>query len=186
MRLVGPLDFRDAFTDERVRDDELRFAIIALLRDLKGVEKLLHVLAVDLLDVESVRFESRAGIFALRLLRCRVECDGIGIVDEDQIIETKVTRKRARFRRNAFLHATIAGQTNHMLIENSVLVGVETRGCHLHRHSDPDRIAHPLPERTGRAFHARRLTKLRMPRRLAVQLPEPFDLRHRQVVTAHV
>src|SRR5882724_5079849 len=163
MRFVGALDFRDAFTDERVRNDELRFAVIAFLRDLEGVEKLLHVLAVDLLDVESVRFESRAGIFALRLLRCRVECDGIGIVDEDQIIETKVTRERARFRRNAFLHATIAGETNHMLIKDPVFVRVETRGRHLHRYSDPDRVANPLSKRTGRAFHARRLAKLGMP-----------------------
>src|SRR5882724_7631522 len=168
MRFVGALDFRDAFTDERVRNDELRFAVIAFLRDLEGVEKLLHVLAIDLLDVESVRFESRASIFALRLLRCRVECDGIGVVDEDQIIETKVTRKRARFRRNAFLHATIAGETNHMLIKNPVFVRVETRGRHLHSHSDPDRIADPLAEGTGRAFYSGGVTKFRMSRCLAV------------------
>src|SRR5260370_41567102 len=95
VRFVRAGDFRNAFADEGVRDDKLWSSIISLLCDIQRVEKLLHVVAIDLLDVESVRFESHAAIFALRLLRCRVECDGIGIVDEDQIIETKVTRRRA-------------------------------------------------------------------------------------------
>src|SRR6202030_45565 len=68
VRFVRAGDFRNAFADESVRDDKLRFSVISLLCDIQRVEKLLHVLAIDLLDVESVRFESRAGIFALRLL----------------------------------------------------------------------------------------------------------------------
>ena len=73
-----------------------------------------------------------------------------------------------------------------MLIKDAALRRVETRRRHLHRHRDADCVAHPLPERPGGAFHAGRFTKLRMPRRLGMQLAEPFDLRHRQIVTAHV
>ena len=37
MRLVCPLDFRDAFTDERVRDDELRFPVVTPFGDVQRV-----------------------------------------------------------------------------------------------------------------------------------------------------
>src|SRR5207244_10519455 len=99
---------------------------------------------------------------------------------------TKMSSKRARFGCDAFLHATVAGETDAMLIKDAALRRVETRRRHLHRHRDADCVAHPLPERPGGAFHAGRFTKLRMPRRLGMQLAEPFDLRHRQIVTAHV
>ena len=34
MRFVGSGNFRNAFADERVRDDELRFPVVALFRDV--------------------------------------------------------------------------------------------------------------------------------------------------------
>src|SRR6266568_5310047 len=73
-----------------------------------------------------------------------------------------------------------------MLIENFVLGGVEPRGGDLCRHGNADRIADALTKWAGRAFHSGRVAKFRMSRRLGMQLPEPFDLRHRHIVTAHV
>ena len=108
------------------------------------------------------------------------------IVNQNQIIEAEMPGERARLRRHAFLHATVARQTNHMLIENPVLGGVETRRRHFACHRDADRVADALAERTGRAFDARRFKKFRMARRLGMQLPETLDLRHRQIVAAHV
>src|SRR6266700_4346807 len=73
-----------------------------------------------------------------------------------------------------------------MLIENFVLLGVEPRGGHFCCHGNADRIANALAERPRRAFHSWRVTKFGMARRFGMQLPEPFDLRHRHIVTAHV
>ena len=73
-----------------------------------------------------------------------------------------------------------------MLIENPVVGGVETRRRHFARDRDANRVTDTLAEWTGRAFHARRLSKFRMARRSGMQLPETFDLRHWQIVAAHV
>src|ERR1700737_4387915 len=73
-----------------------------------------------------------------------------------------------------------------MLIKNAVLRRVETRSRHFHRNGDADRVTNPLPERTGCAFHPRRFTKFRMSWSFRMQLPEPFDFRHRQIVAAQM
>src|SRR5437868_13051951 len=94
--------------------------------------------------------------------------------------------KRAGFGGNAFLQASISGQANHVLIEDPMLRRVEPRRAHFGRYRNPDSVTDPLPERAGGAFDTRGFKKLRMPRRLAMQLPESFNLRHRQVVAAHM
>src|SRR5207237_1638987 len=70
--LVRACDFGNAFADERLRDDKLWFSIVATLRDVKRVDKLLHVLAFDFLDVKAVPLHAFAGLFALGLL-----CGGV-------------------------------------------------------------------------------------------------------------
>src|SRR5207253_11360934 len=73
-----------------------------------------------------------------------------------------------------------------MLIEDFVLISVETRCSHFCRHRNANRIAYALTERPGRAFHSGSDAKFRVARRLGMQLPEAFDFRHRQIVTADV
>ncbi len=87
MRLVSAFDFWNTFSDERMRDDDLRFAVVAPFRDVERVEKLSHVLAVDLLYIEPVGLHPLSSVFALRLFCRSVQRHGIGIVDENQIIE---------------------------------------------------------------------------------------------------
>src|SRR6266404_4829778 len=94
--------------------------------------------------------------------------------------------ERTRFRRHAFLQTTVARQTNAVLIENAMLAGVESRRRHLHRDRNADRVANALSKRTGGTLNSRRFKKFRMSRRFGMQLPETFDLRHRQIVAAHV
>jgi hypothetical protein len=77
MRLIRPCHFRDAFADERVRDNELRFPIVAPLRHVQRIEKLLHVVAIDFLDIEAIRLHAFVGVFALRFLRRGIQRDGI-------------------------------------------------------------------------------------------------------------
>ena len=186
VRFEGPLHFRDAFPDQRVRDDELRFPVVVLFCAVEGVEKRLHVVAVDFLNVEPVGLESRSRVFALRHLRRSVERDRVRIVNQNQIIETEMRGERARFRRHAFLQAAIARETNAMLIENAVLTRVKSGRRHFHCDRDPNRIADTLPKRTSRALHSRCFKKFRVAGRFRMQLPETLDLRHRQIVAAQV
>src|SRR5882724_10559808 len=97
-----------------------------------------------------------------------------------------MSREGACFRGNALLHAAVACQTNHMLIKNSVFISVEARRGHFHRDCDPSGVADALSKWSSRAFHTGCFAKFGMPWRFRVQLPEAFDLRHRQIVTAQV
>ena len=90
------------------------------------------------------------------------------------------------FRRHAFLQATVAGEANYVLVENPVFVGVKTRGRHFCGRRDSNSIADALAKRASCGLYARCFTKFRMSGRFTVQLPEAFDLLHRQVVSAHV
>src|SRR5205085_5166823 len=100
------------------------FAVVVFFGVVERVEKGLHVLAIDFLNIESVSLESRGRIFALGRGRWRVERDRVGIVNQNEIIETEVSGERARFGRHAFLQTTIARETDAVLIENAVLAGV--------------------------------------------------------------
>jgi hypothetical protein len=73
-----------------------------------------------------------------------------------------------------------------VLIENLVLVSVETRRRHFCGDGNAHRVADSLPQRPRRAFHAGRIAEFRMAWCFGMQLPESFDFRHRQVVAAHV
>ena len=48
------------FPIKRVGDDELRFAVVALLRDVEASRNCLHVVALDFLHVEAVSLETLA------------------------------------------------------------------------------------------------------------------------------
>ena len=186
VRFERPRDFRNSFADQSVRDNELWFAVVVFLRVIQRIEKCLHVLAVDFLNVEAISFETRGRVFALRRFRRRIERDRVRIVNQNQIIQAEMSGERARFGRHAFLQTAIAGQTDDVLIENLVLVGVEARRRHLGCDRNSNRIAHALAQRAGGAFHAGRFEKLGMSRRFGMQLPETFDLRHRQIVAAQI
>ena len=107
VRLKCPCYFWDAFADQRVRDDELRFPIVAPFRHVQCVEKFLHILAFDLLNIKAVCLHTFAGVFALRLFRCGIQRDGVRIVDVDQVIEAPVASESTRFGGDAFLHVAI-------------------------------------------------------------------------------
>src|SRR2546423_6594804 len=126
MRFIGPRNFGNSFPDQAVRDDELRPAVVVLFRIVEGVEKRLHVFAVDFLNVEAVSLKTRARVFALGCGCRRVERHRVAIVNKDQIIETEVSRESSCLGCYAFLHATVTGKTDYMLIKNPVLGRVET------------------------------------------------------------
>ena len=73
-----------------------------------------------------------------------------------------------------------------MLVENSVLIGVEPRRSHVRCHGHANRVAHALTKRSGGAFHSGCVAKFGVSGCLGMQLPETFDFRHRQIIAAHV
>ena len=97
VRLGCARHFGNAFPDQGVRDNHLRFPVVALFRNIERVEELLHVLAFDFLHIETVGAETHPGIFALCLFRHRVERDGVRVVDQDQVIESEMSSESARF-----------------------------------------------------------------------------------------
>ena len=56
-----------------------------------------------------------------------------------------MTGERARLGRDAFLQSPSPAQTDHVLIENLVLIGVETRRRHFRRHAMPTELPTPWP-----------------------------------------
>ena len=72
------------------------------------------------------------------------------------------------------------------MIKNRVLTGVEAGRRHFRGRSNANSIADSLPKRSRGAFHSGRVAKFRVSRRFGMQLPEPFDFRHRQIIAAYV
>src|SRR5438067_8983170 len=180
------LNFRNPFPGKGMNDDELRFPVVAIFRDVTGVEEFLHVVALDFLGIESVGLKTFSRVLALRLVGHGIERDGVGIVNQNQIIEPEMPGEGARFRRHALLETTIARQTKNMLVENAMLVGVEMRSRHFRRHCHPDRVANALPQRTSGSLDSRRFKKFRMPRCFRMELTKTLDVVDRNVVAAQV
>ena len=86
------------------------------------------------------------------------------------------------------MEATVAGETDDVMIEDCVLFRLEARLGHLGRHRHAHRICQTLPEGTRRRFHAaRRVSELWMARRFGTELAEPLDLLERHVgITAEM
>ena len=156
VRLLRSGDLGDALADQRLGDDELGLAAAGLLGSDERREKGVHLVAVDGLHVEPERLELLGGVLALRLFGHRVERHGVGVVDENQVVELLVTGKLHGFERHAFLKAAVASQANDVMIEDRVFCGVEARLGHLGRHRHAHRVGHTLTEGAGRRFHAAR------------------------------
>src|SRR5882724_8782693 len=147
-----------------MRDDELRFAVITAFRDVESVEELSHVLALDFLDIKAVRFHPLARVLALRKLCRGIERNRIGIVNENEIVEAPNAGERARLGCDALLHVAVTAQTDHVLVENSVLISVEPRRSHVRCEGHANRVADALTQRSGGTFDSRCLAKFGMSR----------------------
>ena len=143
-------------------------------------------MAVDRLDIPADGLEAKRGVFALRL-RCHgVEGDVVGVVKQDEVVELLVAGEGHRLHGDTLLHATVAREADHMVIEKRVLGRVETRGRHLAGERHTDGVADALTQRTGGRLDAGSLTELRMARGDAVQRAELAHLLERHVVPTQV
>jgi len=172
--LVRATHFGDAFSNDRLGDDELRLSAGGGLRLGNGVGDFREIVAIDLLDIPAVGDIARGSVLALRHRRHRVERHIVGIINEDQIIETEVAGERAGFLRDAFLQTTVAGERDDMVVENPVRRRVETRLAHFSGNRKAHGVRHALPERAGGCLDAWRFVKLRMAGSDAMELAEIF------------
>ncbi len=90
-------DFRDALADCSLRDDDRWLAVVVGLGVSDRFLDRSQIVAVNGDRIPALGDEIRFGIFALRLCCHRVECDVVGVIDEDEIVELVVTGKRDRF-----------------------------------------------------------------------------------------
>jgi hypothetical protein len=94
--------------------------------------------------------------------------------------------ERAGLGRHALHEIAVGGEHPDPVVDERQRLPVESRRQHLARHRHADRVGNPLTQRSGGRLDAGRESMLRMSRRLRLQLPEPLELAHRQVVAREV
>lgn len=183
----GTGDLGNAFADKGLHFDELGLAILVCPGSGEGVGEEAEVVTVlDALDLEAVGSEAIEDAFALGGVGHGVEGDVVGIVKEDEVVQTEVTSKGGGFGGHAFLEAAVPGEAEDMVVEDGVLGGVEGGAGELGGDSHADCVAHALPEWAGGTFHAGSFTELGVAGRLAVELAEVADLLDRKVEAGEV
>ena len=139
VRLRSPCHLGNAFADEGTGNDQLRFAGGGFCL-LKRLSEGRQVVAIHGLHRPLKRLKTLGGVLVLRGDRHGVEGNVVGIVNDDQVVQMRVTGERHGFLGHAFLHAAVPGERDDVLIENRVLRRVKPGCRHLGGHGVPDRI----------------------------------------------
>ena len=181
VRLARARHLGNAFSDQRLGNDQLRLALGRFGNFVRS-EEFLHILTIHFLHAPSIGLETRPRVFALREKRHGVQCHIVRVIDKDEIVQLKVAGQRTGLARHPFLQTSVAGQTDHLVVEDGVLRRVETRRAHHPRHGEAHRVGHALAEGTGCCLDPRRFREFRMPRGHAVQLAELLQVVQRDVI----
>ena len=183
---VCAADLGNAFSDERLGDDELRLAAGGGFGLRECLSDLVEVVSIDLVDIPPDGSVARGGVLAL--------CDGahgierhiVRIINEDQVVEAEVAGERAGFHRHAFLKAAITCERDDMVVENAVRGCVEAGLAHFGRDSKTNGIRYALAERARGGLDAGGFVKLRMAGSDAAELAEIFDFFQGHAVSREV
>src|SRR5258707_655791 len=173
---VGSGDFRNSLRDYGMSHNELRPAGFRRFGLLKHGQKFLHVVAVDLVNVKSVGLEAERSVLALAQGRHGVERHEIGVINQDEIIQLKMPRECRNLGSHPFLEATIAGQTDNLMVKNGMIWGIESRFRHFSGNGHPHRVPYSLAQRSGGSLDSGRFAKFRMAVSLTMQLPEVANI----------
>src|SRR5204863_4054039 len=120
-------------------------------------------------DVPAVRLESLRGVVGKRQLRGTVDGDVVVVIDVYEPPELQVTGQRRGFVADAFHHVAVAADDEGVVIAH---LTSEARSQELLGDRHPDAITESLAQRPGRHLEAPGVLYLRVPRRLAAELPE--------------
>mmetsp|Transcript_3657 Transcript_3657/g.9728 ORF Transcript_3657/g.9728 Transcript_3657/m.9728 type:complete len:430 (+) Transcript_3657:906-2195(+) len=167
--------------DER-RPRELRLGLVN-----RGLEA--HEICVSLLDVDglpAVRLVALHHVLGEGQLRPAVDLDLVVVVEDDQPAEAEVACEGARLRRDALLHAAVAADDVHVVVEDVEALFVEV-GRHVRRRQrETHAVRQALPERARGHLDARADADLRMAGRARIHLTEGAKVIERQVVAGQV
>ena len=173
------------FADHRLAADQRRAARCA--RSTQCLIDRVDVVSIHVAhDVPAVGGKTRRRVVAEPLRDVAVDRDAVVVVQHRELVELQGAGKRRRLVRDAFHQAAVSGKHVSAVIHDRVAGPVEfTREQRLgERHAD--RVGQSLPEWSRGRFDAGCDAHLRMPRRLAVQLPEAPEFVDRQVVAGEM
>ena len=100
----------------------------------------------------------------------------IVVVDPAQVVETEMAGQRCGFGRDTFHHAAVAADGINVVVEHVETGLVVPAGEPFLGDGHTDARSDALSEGASRGFHAGYPVIFRMPRSLAVELPEPADV----------
>ena len=184
--LGGAGNFRDAFANEGLGNDDLGFAVVGGFcrfdRGLDGVE----IMTVDGHCIPADGGVEGLGVLALRHFGHRIERDVVGVENEDQVVELIVRSEGDGLTRDAFLKAPITREGDHMIVDDLVLGSVVFRRSHLAAERITDGIADALPERPSGGLDAWGFMELGMAGRDGMQDAEFRDIIDADCITAEV
>mmetsp|Transcript_3135 Transcript_3135/g.3682 ORF Transcript_3135/g.3682 Transcript_3135/m.3682 type:complete len:669 (-) Transcript_3135:198-2204(-) len=183
---AGAGDLVDALADDSLAHDERRLAIVRLLGVAVRLGDGVHVVAVDLEHLPSLRLEAHVDVLRLGVIGHLVQGDAVGVVHQDEVVELLMTRKSNGLVGDALLQAAVTAEDDDVVVDDGVVGGVEGGGGVLGRSGHADAVADALAERTGRRLHTRRPAKLGVAGRLGVLGAEVHHLLLGQVVARHV
>gem|GEM_PF-3780110 len=85
-------DLGNPFGNQRPCNDELRAAGLGSLRLVEGLQQRLHLIAGgNRLHIPTDRLEPLARVLALCLVRHRIECDVVGVINQNQVVQPLMT-----------------------------------------------------------------------------------------------
>ena len=134
--------------------------------------------------------ETCSVIFRLGEVSHFVQGHIVGIVDDDQVVQTIVTSVRSSFERNTFLQATITAQSNHVVIKDGVTGGVVFGSGQFGSSSHTNSVTNTGTKRTSGSFDdggvVFRGRDFRVTRCHGVVTTEVFDLFKGKSITGQV
>jgi hypothetical protein len=137
----------------------------------------------ELVNVPAVGAEASDDVVARGQFGRAVDGDVVVVVHGDEPAQLEVSGERTGFMADAFLHATVAGDHEHVMIGH---VGTETTAQSALGNRHADGIAEALTERPRRHFDAAGVAVFGMSRRGRPELTEALEVGQLESVPAQV
>ncbi len=167
---VGAVVLRGrAKADMRLGDNQNRLSLYVHGPAIDAVDRVV-IVPVALQNLPAIALKTLFDVVRKRKRRCTFNCNRVGVVDKDEVVQLHRASPAAGFVRNALFHVAVA-------TEHPRAVG---RRRLLRRKREPDAHRDALPERTRRHVDARQKSAFGMPCATASELAEVLELVHRK------
>ncbi len=187
MDLLHALQVRQWPTDDGLEVDQRRLVgdllgghdrvvelldVLGVVRPTRGPVNLTHVPAIGLVALRDILAEGDLGV--------TLDGDLVVVVDHDEVAQFLGTRQRGGLGLDTLLHAAVAEDRVHEVVEGAVAGGVRVVQTPLAsgRHRHTDRVADAGAERAGGALDEPGVPELRMTRRERAEGAQGLDVGH--------